>query len=90
MEVLVKVAVVEITKVFEGRSLHSHGCTVNREDPINKDAVPVPDIRAHMQNALANMSKMVCSVGVQVEELSQHNGMFVCLTTVSKLAIHVA
>lgn len=76
MEVLVKVAVVEITKVFEERSLHSHGCTVNREDPINKDVVSVPDIRAHMQNALANMSdKMVCSVGVQVEEtlLSQHH-----------------
>ncbi|KAA0719518.1 hypothetical protein E1301_Tti016025 [Triplophysa tibetana] len=79
MEVLVKVAVVEITKVFEGRSLHSHSCTVKREDPINKDAAPVPDIRAHMQNALNNMSKksdkMVRSVGVQVEEtlLSQHH-----------------
>ncbi|KAI7809434.1 zinc finger protein 23 [Triplophysa rosa] len=72
MEVLVKVAVVEITKVFEGRSLHPHGCTVNREAPMSKD---VPDIRAHMQNALANVSKMVCSVGVQVEEtlLSQHH-----------------
>lgn len=89
MEVLVKVAVVEITKVFEGRSLHSHVCTVNREDPINKDAVPVSDIRAHMQNALANTSKksdkMVRSVGVQVEEtlLCQHHGMFVRLTTLN-------
>ncbi|XP_065133175.1 uncharacterized protein [Paramisgurnus dabryanus] len=76
MEVLLKVAVVEITKVFEGRSLDSHGCTVKTGDQIQTDLVSVPDIRAHMQNALTNMSdKTVCSVGVQVEEtmLAQNN-----------------
>ncbi|XP_051984973.1 zinc finger protein 189-like [Xyrauchen texanus] len=75
LEVLLKVAVVEITKVFEGRSQESHGCTVNREPRIKENVLSVPDIRAHMESALTNFTaKMVCSVGVQVEEtlLSQH------------------
>lgn len=79
MEVLLKVAVVEITKVFEGRVLDSHGCTVDRDPQIKEDLVRVPDIRAHMESALTNLSdKMVCSVGVQVGEtlLSNHQGMF--------------
>lgn len=78
MEVLLKVAVVEITKVFEGRALESHGCTVDREAQITED---LPDIRAHMESALTNLSnKMVCSVGVQVGEtlLSNHQGMCLC------------
>ncbi|XP_059357502.1 zinc finger protein 30 homolog [Carassius carassius] len=75
MEVLLKVAVVEITKVFEGRALDCHGCTVEREARIKENLVCVPDIRAHMESALTNLSdKMVCSVGVQVGEtlLSHH------------------
>ncbi len=80
MEVLLKVAVVEITKVFEGRALDCHGCTVDREAQIKENLVCVPDIRAHMESALTNLSdKMVCSVGVQVGEtlLSHHQGMFI-------------
>ncbi|XP_051556993.1 zinc finger protein 136-like [Myxocyprinus asiaticus] len=76
LEVLLKVAVVEITKVFEGRSLESHGCTVNRDPQIKENVLSIPDIRAHMESALTNFTdKMVCSVGVQVEEslLSQHH-----------------
>jgi len=79
MEVLLKVAVVEITKVFEGRALDCHGCTVDREAQIREDLVRLPDIRAHMESALTNLSdKMVCSVGVQVGEtlLSNPQGMF--------------
>lgn len=80
MEVLLKVAVVEITKVFEGRALDCHGCTVDREAPIKPNLVCVPDIRAHMESALTNLSdKMVCNVGVQVGEtlLSHHQGMII-------------
>ncbi|XP_016365471.1 Krueppel-related zinc finger protein 1-like [Sinocyclocheilus rhinocerous] len=82
MEVLLKVAVVEITKVFEGRALDCHGCTVDREAQIKENLVCVPDIRAHMESALTNLSdKMVCSVGVQVGEtlLSHHQDQ--CVST---------
>ncbi len=80
MEVLLKVAVVEITKVFEGRALDCHGCTVDGEAQIKQNLVCVSDIRAHMGSALTKLSnKMVCSVGVQVGEipLSHHQGMIV-------------
>ncbi len=55
-------------------------CTVDREAQIKENLVCVPDIRAHMESALTNLSdKMVCSVGVQVGEtlLSHHQGMFI-------------
>ncbi|XP_051715723.1 zinc finger protein 30 homolog [Ctenopharyngodon idella] len=82
MEVLLKVAVVEITKVFEGRALESHGCTVDREAQIKEDLVRVPDIRAHMESALTNLSnKMVCSVGVQVGETLLSNHQDLCVST---------
>ncbi|XP_077088699.1 uncharacterized protein LOC143740614 [Siphateles boraxobius] len=82
MEVLLKVAVVEITKVFEGRALDSHGCTVDREAQIKEDLVFVPDIRAHMESALTNLSdKMVCSVGVQVGETLLSNHHDLCVST---------
>ncbi|XP_043118149.1 zinc finger protein 568 [Puntigrus tetrazona] len=82
MEVLLKVAVVEITKVFEGRALDCHGCTVDRGAQIKENLVCVPDIRTHMESALTNLSnKMVCSVGVQVGEtlLSHHQDQ--CVST---------
>lgn len=95
MEVLMKVAVVEITKVFEGRVSDCHGCTVDGEAQIRENLVCVPDIRAHMESALTNLSeKMVCSVGVQVGEtlLFHHQGMFVCVNNshFTTLAVHLA
>ncbi|KAK2900712.1 hypothetical protein Q8A67_008827 [Cirrhinus molitorella] len=82
MEVLLKVAVVEITKVFEGRALDCHGCTVDREAQIRKNLVCPPDIRAHMESALTNLSeKMVCSVGVQVGETLLFHHQDQCVST---------
>lgn len=82
LEVLLKVAVVEITKVFEGRSVDSHGCTVDGEAGGKEELDCVPDIRAHMNRALNNLSdKKVCSVGVQVGEtlLTLRQGTFICV-----------
>ncbi|XP_026883809.2 zinc finger protein 23 [Electrophorus electricus] len=67
MEVLLKVAVMEITKVFEGRSFLSEGCTVDGRPNIR--AEPLPDLKACMEGALRSpANKIVCSVGVQVGE----------------------
>lgn len=82
LEVLLKVAVVEITKVFEGRSVDSHGCTVDGGARGKEELDCVPDIRAHMKSALNNLSeKMVCSVGVQVGETLLTRPQDECVST---------
>ncbi|XP_017572577.1 zinc finger protein 3 homolog isoform X2 [Pygocentrus nattereri] len=68
MQLLLKVAVMEITKVFERRSFGS--CTANGETKLFEDLESVPDLGACLEGALRNAEKAVCSVGVQVGEES--------------------
>ncbi|XP_072543046.1 uncharacterized protein [Salminus brasiliensis] len=70
MELLLKVAVMEITKVFEGRSVVSQDCVFNGEAKLHEDLRCLPDLRAFGERASRNPGKAVCSVGVQVGEPS--------------------
>ncbi|XP_066537484.1 zinc finger protein 577 [Hoplias malabaricus] len=65
MKLLVKVAVLEITKVFERRSLPSYGANGGEIKVCEKEE-NVPDLMSCVENALRNIDKTVCSVGVQV------------------------
>ncbi|XP_076828850.1 uncharacterized protein LOC143475026 [Brachyhypopomus gauderio] len=67
MEVLLKVAVMEITKVFEGRSVLSKDVDGQPDTRVGLGALP--DLKACMEGALRNHAdKIVCSVGVQAGE----------------------
>ncbi|KAL6490025.1 hypothetical protein MHYP_G00003700 [Metynnis hypsauchen] len=70
MQLLLNVAVMEITKVFERRSFVS--CTANGGAKLLEfeDLESVPDLRACLEGALRHTEKAVCSVGVQVGEES--------------------
>ncbi|XP_036452756.1 zinc finger protein 791 [Colossoma macropomum] len=68
MQLLLKVAVMEITKVFERRSFVS--CTANGGTKLCEDLESLPDLGACLEGALRHSEKAVCSVGVQVGEES--------------------
>lgn len=67
MDVLMSVAVKEITKLFEVRSMDSIRSKVETVDHPKEKSVVLSNIRIDMENALKYCGdKYCCSVGVQV------------------------